>query len=251
MADALPLLIAVLADPADDTARLVLADLLRESEDPEAQARGRFLWAGVVAGRFRDHDLIDDPFYYTAQREISAVAGSGWPARWLADIGPGSAPLAAGDWAWDATFDRVTVRVGSAAGVFTRGMLAELTVPLDAWIAASPLALASWPVEVTRAADVPGLTFAIEPPGPGHAGWRLAARLRLPRRLVPLTGGGIIPGAVAPRPVLAEEPADWQVAEEFADREALVAGVAEATASLVAELRGVAGDRWPLPPRRR
>ena len=37
------LLAAILEDPADDTARLVLADLLRESGDPHAQARGRFL----------------------------------------------------------------------------------------------------------------------------------------------------------------------------------------------------------------
>ena len=28
----------------DDTPRLVLADLLRESDDPEMQARGRFLF---------------------------------------------------------------------------------------------------------------------------------------------------------------------------------------------------------------
>jgi uncharacterized protein (TIGR02996 family) len=33
------LLAAVLADPLDDTARLVLADLLRESDDPEERAR--------------------------------------------------------------------------------------------------------------------------------------------------------------------------------------------------------------------
>src|SRR5262245_35488686 len=52
------LLAAVLEDPSDDTARLVLADLLRESDDPEARALGRFLWAGVTASRFRDAEPI-------------------------------------------------------------------------------------------------------------------------------------------------------------------------------------------------
>ncbi|HVL15267.1 MAG TPA: TIGR02996 domain-containing protein [Gemmata sp.] len=41
MTDRDHLLAAVLADPADDGARLVLADLLRDGDDPDAQARGR------------------------------------------------------------------------------------------------------------------------------------------------------------------------------------------------------------------
>ena len=39
----------ILDSPADDTARLVPADLFRESDDADAVARGRFLWAGVTA----------------------------------------------------------------------------------------------------------------------------------------------------------------------------------------------------------
>ena len=55
------LLAAILDDPSDDTTRLVLADMLRESDDPDAVARGRFLWAGVTASQFCGHDVIDDP----------------------------------------------------------------------------------------------------------------------------------------------------------------------------------------------
>jgi uncharacterized protein (TIGR02996 family) len=54
---------AILDDPSDDTTRLVLADMLRESDDPDALARGRLLWAGVTASQFRSHDVIDDPAY--------------------------------------------------------------------------------------------------------------------------------------------------------------------------------------------
>jgi uncharacterized protein (TIGR02996 family) len=46
----------ILADPSDDTARLVL----RESEDPDERARGRFLWAGVTASRYRRQDVVED-----------------------------------------------------------------------------------------------------------------------------------------------------------------------------------------------
>jgi uncharacterized protein (TIGR02996 family) len=110
---------AILEDPSDDTARLVLADMLRESDDPDAQARGRFLWAGVTASRFRDEGVIDDPLYYTATGEIAAVASEGHPAQWFADLGLGSRPLTKGDWAWDNTYDRVGVRIGDSVGTFS------------------------------------------------------------------------------------------------------------------------------------
>ncbi|VTT97593.1 unnamed protein product [Gemmataceae bacterium] len=76
MSEAAALWAACLADPADDTARLVLADLLRESDDPDQQARGRFLWAGVTAARWsRDNDVIDDPLNGTSQRELRTLVG--------------------------------------------------------------------------------------------------------------------------------------------------------------------------------
>ena len=76
------LLATILNDPADDTARLVLADMLRESDDPDLQARGRFLWAGVTAHQFRDCDVIAEPLYYAPQHELAAMASGGYPARW-------------------------------------------------------------------------------------------------------------------------------------------------------------------------
>ena len=169
------LLAAILNNPADDTARLVLADLRRESDEAEAQARGRFLWAGVTASRFRDTEVIDDPLYYTATGEIAAVASAGFPARWFADLGLGPRPLTTGDWVWDNTYDRVAVRVGDSVGTFTRGMMAELTLTLADWYSLSPAALAAWPIERVIITDVPGLVFAVESPGYPGRGWRLTA----------------------------------------------------------------------------
>jgi uncharacterized protein (TIGR02996 family) len=234
----------VLDDPADDTARLVLADWLEEhGEEP----LGRFLRAGVTASRFRGADLIDDPAYYAALAEIAAVAKTGAPARWVAALGLGPDPLTPGDWAWDNAGDRVTVRVGSSRGTFARGLLAELEVTLGEWYALAGLALAAWPVERVVVSDVPGLAFLVERLA---SGWRLTGAVRLPRRNVPLTGNAV-PTAISPGAVLTHAPADWGADQFFPDRAALVNGIAKESAAIVADLMDAAGDRWPRPPRRR
>ncbi|MBA4190221.1 MAG: hypothetical protein C0467_19725 [Planctomycetaceae bacterium] len=247
MTDRESLLASVLADPADDTTRLVLADFFREADDPETRARGQFLWGGVTAGSFREDELIEDRLYYTAQAEIAAVASAGFPAEWLAAIGIGPNPLSKRDWVWDCTRDRVTVRIGTVVGVYLRGMLSELSLALDEWYQVATAAMESWPIERVAITSVPGVSFHI---AKVEVGWCLSARLKLPDRRVPLTGS-IVPAGVSPAPTLVTGPADWRVEEFFADRTALVNAVGSASAILVASLREVAGDRWPTPPRRR
>jgi uncharacterized protein (TIGR02996 family) len=216
------LLAAVLADPSDDTARLVLADLLRESDNPEERARRRFLWAGVTASRYRGEGPIEDCLYYEALAEIAAVAADGFPARWLADLGLGPRPLAPGDWAWDRVFDPVTVRVGGLAAVFERGLLAGLSVTLGEWYEVAAAALGAWPLELVSVTDAPGLTFAV---GRLAGGWRLGARLRVPPRSeLRVEWVGDNPRAV---PAVAEPAAEWRVAELFGGRRALGDGPAQ------------------------
>jgi uncharacterized protein (TIGR02996 family) len=237
------LLAVVLDRPADDTARLVLADWLEENAEA---GFGQFLRAGVVAARFRGEEIIDDPAYYAALLGIAEFAKSGEPAGWVgAMLGPAVAPGAG--WSWDSACDRVTVRVGECVGVFARGLLAELDAPLDAWLAVATRALGAWPLERVRATDVPGLSFAVEQ---AEDGWRVTGRVRLPRRNVPLTGHAF-PAAFAPGAVLAEAGAEWAADQVFADRAALVAGVAKESAAIVADLQDAAGDRWPRPRVRR
>lgn len=214
--DRAALFATILEQPADDAARLVLADWLEENGEG---LLGRFLRAGVVA-RYSAEEFIDDPDYYAALAEI-AVARTGEPARWVASLGLGPVHLTDRDWAWDCAGDRVTVRVGSAAGVFSRGLVAELEVTLGEWYAVGAGALAAWPIERVRASDVPGLSFAVERLAQG---WRLTGRVRLPRRNVPLTGHGI-PTAIAPGAVLTEARAEWSADQFFADRAALVAAL--------------------------
>ncbi|MCE9562588.1 MAG: TIGR02996 domain-containing protein [Planctomycetes bacterium] len=247
MTDRNTILATVFENPTDDTARLVLADLLRESDVPEEQALGRFLWGGITAAAYRDDDLIDDRLFYTAQAEFAAVASAGFPAQWLASLGIGPSPLTKRDWSWDNTRDRVTVRIGDALGTFTRGMLAELSLTLGEWYAVAPKSLASWPLEQVAIRDVPGLVFTFEK---NADDWLLAAQLKVPGRRVSLLGS-VIPSGVSSSAMLVDGPADWRIEARLPSRALLVADSASTSASLVADLREVAGDRWPSPPRKR
>ncbi len=140
------LLATVLENPADDTARLVLADLLRESDDPYEQARGRFLWGGVTAARYRGQKFGEDQLYWIARKELTTVADQGSPAMWLVSLGIGADRFAVGDRGWNSDYDSVTVRVGPWHGVFTRGMLSELSVTFIEWYELGAAALARWPL---------------------------------------------------------------------------------------------------------
>lgn len=243
MSDRAALFANVLNTPADDTARLVLADWLEEHGE---DSRGRFLRAGVLVAQFGDVDFIDDPAYYAALAEMASIAKSGEPARWLASLGIGPPPLTASDWSWDNTGDRVAVRIGSCAGVFVRGLLTELEITLGEWYTLASSVLTLWPIEVVRATDVPGLSFVVEQL---KQGWQLTGRVHLPRRNVPLTRH-TIPTAIAPGAVLTHASAEWAADQFFADRTALVAEIAKESASIVEDLKDAAGDRWPSPPRR-
>ncbi len=232
----------ILANPADDTARLVLADLLRESDDEDEQARGRFLWAGVTASRFIEDDLIEDPLYYTAQQEIAAVASAGYPARWLIDLGIGSHPLEKKDWGWDCIHDRLTVRLRKCSGLFSRGMLSGLSIGLTEWYKLAQRLFSETPLEKISILDRPGLSFGIDH---HKSNWRFTASLKLPDQRIPLMGSGSIPSAMAPSPFLMETDSDWHVEELFPSRAALMAKVTATSSSLVNELREAVGHRWP------
>ncbi len=244
MGDRDALLANVLNNPADETARLVLADWLEEHDE---EPFGRFLRAGVVASRFRRVELITESEYYDALRTISDVASAGEPAHWLAVLGIGPSPLTERDWVWDNAADRVSVRIGTTTGVFTRGLLSELEVTLGEWYTLASSALFVWPIERVRVSDVPGLSFRIEH---REQGWRLTGQVRLPRQNVPLIRHAV-PTAIAPSAVLTHSPAEWAADQFFANRAALVEGVAKESAAIVADLMDAAGDRWPRPLRRR
>lgn len=142
----------------------------------------------------------------------------------------------------------MTVRLGNAAGVFERGMLTELAVTLEQWYSAAPIALLMWPLARGVIRDVPGLTFGVHAPDESADTWRLSATLRVPGRRLRL-GGGFLAAALSPDAFLAESEATWTAEDEFPDRAALVAAVASTSARLVADLKDVARDRWPMPRR--
>lgn len=241
MDDRIALLANVLNNPADDTARLVLADWLEEHGE---EALGRFVRAGLVAARFRNEELIDATEYYDALDTISNVVTGGEPAQWLSALGIGPAPLGPSDWIWDNAADRVTVRIGATAGVFTRGLLSELTTPLADWLAIAPRALETWPIERATVTDVKGLEFTVVPPGPDRAGWRLVASIVRSRRQHP-SGGRQLLMALLGRSAEPELlPTVWSAeSAPFPDRAALVECAGVTTGALLNDVLAVSGMR--------
>ncbi len=238
----------VLNDPADDTARLVFADWLEEHDEGD---RAGFIRAGVTAARFRDEPLIDDPDYYAAISTMAGVATWGGPARWLSELGVGRVPLTGTDWLWDSTGDRVTVRIGRVSGVFTRGMLSELIVPLAEWYDLAVPALTAWPLECATVTDVPGLRFSIDAPTDERPDWRLSATLTLrPRRrpgMLRRLTNLVATEEHRQRPVA---PYQWEAERRFPDRAALAGLIDAVSIVLVEEVRAAADNRWPPPPER-
>lgn len=106
---------AILANPDDDTARLVHADALEESGAPVAVARARFtrLQIQQSAAGFGGALPIESPF--NVQTEIDALARV-WARAWLAELSP---PVANAVW---------NQRLG--AGAFRRGFVDGVTLPV-------------------------------------------------------------------------------------------------------------------------
>ena len=246
--DRAALLDNVLTDPADDTARLVLADWLEEHDEAPF---GRFVRAGVVASRFRGAELIDDPDYYAAARVISDIATAGRPSVWLSAAGAaGPSPLAfrglglgqrrrPGDGAHRCLRRHVLPRPPGRIGGDARGV-----VRTDG-ARARRLADRVGSCVLGRARLVP-LNWS----GFLTAGWRITGRVRMPRRNVPLSGGEVA-FANASGAVLSQSSSEWAADQFFADRTALVAGAARGSAPrLVDDLKDAAGDRWPRPTHR-
>jgi hypothetical protein len=75
--------------------------------------------------------------------------------------------------------DRYRTVIGIHEGVFTRGMLSELTFPLGEWYELGDAALAQWPLECIQITDVPGLVFRIRKTGEE---WELEAGFELEER---------------------------------------------------------------------
>jgi uncharacterized protein (TIGR02996 family) len=160
MTDRDALLAAVFENPKDDTARLVLADHLRETDDPDSLALGRFLWAGVTASWFDKVSAWKSQLCITAMCEIGSLVD--YPAKWLSRLGLGPTLVTTDGWTREVMLDRVAVGIDEFQGVYSRGMLSELSLPLRKWYEIGSAALARWPLKYVRITDDPGLIFTID-----------------------------------------------------------------------------------------
>lgn len=198
-----PVFADIVAEPADNVARLAHADWL---DDIVGGDEAAFIRASIELANFEGLDRE------RVEGALAALSGETL-ARRFAALGFVTGVPADDDWMVLLEDDRVTVHIGDASGTYTRGMLAELNAPLRTWVAVGRTVLETNPLERATITDVPGLSFAVEPPGPAR-GWLLRARQ---------TVGGV----------------EHVAAREFATREELLTGVASASNELVEETHGL------------
>ncbi len=198
-----PVFAAVIARPDDTHARLVLADWLDENTRDD---QGAFIRASIELANFAGPDRE------RAEGALAALSGETL-ARRFAALGFVTGALADDDWMVHLEDDRVTVHTGDASGTYARGMLAELNVTQRTWVTVARTVLETTPLERATITDVPGLSFAVEPPG-GQRGWLL--------RALQTVGG-----------------AESVATREFESREALLTGVVHESDELFTEVHGL------------
>jgi hypothetical protein len=143
------------------------------------------------------------------------------------------------------------VRVGGSAGLFTRGMLSELALPLAEWYEVAPAALDDWPIARVAAADTPGLVLLVEPPAHRLIPWRLVASLTVrrarPRRALLGRFGAALFGP--PRAEVADVDSCYRSSERtLASRWDLVSGAFWASVARAGELLEAARKSQPVRP---
>lgn len=108
------LLAAVLADPTDDTARLVYADGLEETGPPVARARARFIRLQIELAAYGREPAHDPHDAFETHRQIDAIAAQ-WARAWLAEL-----PLPVANALW---------KLHPGAAAFRRGFVDGVALP--------------------------------------------------------------------------------------------------------------------------
>jgi hypothetical protein len=127
-------------------------------------------------------------------------------------------------------------------------MLTELRLPLGRWREVAGTVLAVCPLKRVEVLDVPGLTFEVLGPDACHTGdgWRMAAELKLPRRLHVLPAH-FPPSFGLPAACYRRVWPDLKHLPHGYTRASLRALADAAIGVLVADLEASAGVRWPGP----
>jgi uncharacterized protein (TIGR02996 family) len=231
MTDREQLLVNCLNEPADDQARLVYADFLRESDDTFDNRLGAFIWAGVTMSAFRGQEVIEDGIYAKAAAELVEAAPAVMGTQLRAIFGDASIAWPA----WNNKCDVVTASPhvsGPEQVIYKRGMLSGLKITLSRFREFAARVLAVCPLEHVEVLDVPGLTFRISCEiDPGR--WQLVGELKLPERRS---------GWRRYAPTTITEP--WSIGS----REKIVSHIVWAIDDTIELLHSQAGDRWPRLP---
>ncbi len=192
------LLESVLEHPQDATARLVLADRLRELDNPSEQALGRFIWGSVMVAQMIDpfgsisfsaglrQATRDLKLLKEGKKEMAAGVQAGYPVQWLAELGLARRPHRATDWIHELRNHQMFFRLYKSGGTFVSGMLTELALTSTLWCRIAAIVLARWPIERVVLGDMsrpteerPDVTFLISRSKGKSQAWSASARFKI------------------------------------------------------------------------
>lgn len=233
MTDRAALLTRCLEQPDDDTVRLAYADHLDEIE-PIDHDRAAFIRTQVELAR-----LESDPRRYACKIDGDHCGDPACPANlWLKDrnaLWPVENELLnwhAHEWLFELPPGFRPILPDAIKATYHRGLVHRLGSTLADWQEHAGAILAAHPVVWIGLSDVPGLVYrVVRNDQPDH--WRLMGRL-------------------STRPGFPVDAPDWSLRTDgyqwtlsHPTRADLVAHVAADVATIMDELRGLAGDQWP------
>ena len=263
MNDRAGLLSAILADPADDVARLSYADWLRERPHLFDQGHGRFIAAGLTLDRVREPEEPNEGVFFEALREQDETAPGVLAVQLRHLLG-----WQVGSWGWEnetAAPGRVTATLtaDAVAGetrhqralrrrrpeprpavTWERGCVAAARLPLRTWATRGEWVFAHCPIERVELTEVPGLVLTVVRDPVGARGWRMRGELNLARRVGPPPANvELVPAARYQRFV-----PSYEGNPDGLTRDRAAVNLWDWTDVLLTRLAEDAGDRWPGPP---
>lgn len=253
-------LAAILADPADDTARLAYADWLRERDDPFDRLHGRFMAAGLALHHTRVPEENNEGVFFAAAREQNDTAREviavqvrhllGWAEdawNWENETAaPGrlTATLTADPVTGETVRQRQDRRrhpEPRPAVVWERGCVTGVRLPLTTWATRAEWIFAHCPLERVELVEVPGLVLTLVRDQTARGGWRMSGELNLRRR----RALGINPALPAAR--YHRFIPSYEANADGLTRDRAAVNLWDWTEIALTYLSQAAGPRWPGP----
>lgn len=170
MTDEEALLAAILAEPKDDTPRLVYADWLEENDQPE---RAEFIRVQVESAGLEPCNTLAKATGWRSPAMVDRTCDCRWHVLrcrerelWNPVVRP---MLETEPWkGWLINFHQMNLHEGEKLAVISRGFVSSLTCTWDAWLTHADAILKQQPIERVRLTTRPEVESQLVPPVRGR-----------------------------------------------------------------------------------